>query len=85
MKYDSRFTTGNLITIVLVCVGALVTILQAVEHRNDQSVHQLSDAIVRKDEFREFRQEMNENFKILQAQDQRHFEILTERVDGLYD
>jgi len=82
--FQNSFTVGNILTIIVILIGGLATILQAVEHRKDQSVHQKTSEIVRKDEFRELRIEMKEGFDTMQLQEQRHFDALTERIDELY-
>jgi len=82
--FQNSFTVGNVLTIIVLLIGGLATILQAVEHRKDTSVHQKASEVVRKDEFRELRIEMKEGFETMQLQEQRHFDALTERIDELY-
>jgi hypothetical protein len=84
MKYDSRLTFGNLLTMVVMLLITAGTVMAAVNHVRDESKHPSADDFASQDEIRILRQEMNDGFRLQRELSDQHFQHMTERIDGLY-
>lgn len=83
-KFNNSLTIGNILTIVMIVCACLATILQAVEHQKNKSVHIDRTEIVTQSEISELRDDMKDGFKEQREREDEHFQMLIKRIDGFY-
>lgn len=82
MKFDSRFTIGNLISIVVMLVIAVGAVVGATSHTQNQEQHPKGRASA--DNLESLRMEMANGFREQRIVEDSHHQYLSERIDGLY-
>jgi hypothetical protein len=83
MKFDSRFTIGNLLSIVVMLVIAVGAVAAATSHINDEGRHPKGRASA--DDLRSLQEEVANGFREQRTAIDAHFDHLSTRIDGLYE